>query len=239
MNTQYNSQEWAAETTRGRHLFNYNFRLLGREFKVWQLRKAEPMQEDAGGTEYVYLWQGQRDHEREMVRVTVKEQTSWRLAQKRLREQLNNCMRPDIPRGTGEYASLGDISFVSRDPQTGVPGAIFFTRGNVFLSVDSVGEGNIDVSEFAITLDRALSEPPARSARQKRPAGKHTAKMLKLKMGESRVVTKLQKPAPDGPWLKVIAPDGELSRRGDALSFTSLQAGEKAIDIYVTNPGDR
>ena len=39
MSAQYDTAEWAAETTLGRRVFNANFRMTGNELPGWQLVK--------------------------------------------------------------------------------------------------------------------------------------------------------------------------------------------------------
>ena len=73
-------------------------------------------------------------------------------------------MRTDIPRVTGKLAKLGDVVFVGRDPVTDIPAAITFTRGNVRVSVASVGGRNIDVLEIAAKMDHFLSDTPTKAA---------------------------------------------------------------------------
>jgi hypothetical protein len=231
MDTAYDVNEWAAGTTRGRHVFNHNFRMVGKELKGWELVKAVPLQERQG-EEMVYLWQSKADPQREMVRVTVAERDGWRQAQQRLREALAQSMRPDIPRGAGKLA-LGDVSFVGRDPQSDVPAAISFTRGNIFVSVTSVGERNVDVSDVAARLDRLLSEPPSRADLDKRRA-RERLKAATVGAGEAHVVLeKLSTATPRREWLKIIAPDGELTLQGEALSYSSPDGGKKQIATFV------
>jgi hypothetical protein len=227
-------EEWAAGTTRGRHIFNYGFRMFGGELRGWEMLKSVVMESGRGVEETVYLWQRKDDPGREMVRVAVAEFPRWQLAQNRLHEVLNNSMRPEVPRATGRLAKLGDVTFAARDPQSDVPAAVSFTRGNACVSVNSVGERNVDVSEIVARLDRALGESPTKAEVEKGRARARAPKTASVKAGQSHVlIENLREAAPRGAWLKVIAPDGELSREGDALIYVSSQAGKKDIGTYV------
>jgi hypothetical protein len=171
-----------------------------------------------------------------MVRVGITERHHWRLAQESLHQHLMHCMRPDIPRGTKKLAQLGDVIFVSRESHTDVAAAISFTRGNVCVSVSSVGEKNVDVSGIAARLDGALSEPPAKREVEKGQVRALTPKMASVKANEAYVLIKnLQKAAPRGGWLKIIVPDGELSRKGDALIYVSAQGGRKQVGTFAVS----
>jgi hypothetical protein len=233
MQSSFDSEQWAVGTTRGRHVFNYCYRMLGRELTGWVLLKAVSMEQTRELSEDVYLWQSKKDPSRETIRVSIAELDDWRLAQRRLLTTLTHCMRPNIPRGTGAIGEVGDVNFVGRDPQSDAPAAIFFTRGNVCLAVNSVGSLSTDVSKIARSVDRALSEPPVktRTRIQKR--------VLVVKPEQSYPLIKnLRKAAPRGGWLKVIAPDGELARKGNSLIYASPHGGKKEIGIYAT-PGEQ
>jgi hypothetical protein len=234
MNATYDVVVWATETTRGRQVFNYNYRMLATEIKGWKLLKVVTMQEGHDVTEKAYIWQSKSDSEHEMIRVDITERHNWRQAQESLHENLKERMRPDIPRGAKKLAQLGDVVFVSREPQTDIPGAISFTRGNVFVSVSSIGEKSIDVSDIATRLDRVLSESPATREVEKGKVRALTPNVATVKANEAYVLIKnLQETAPGGGWVKIIAPDGELSRKRDALIYVSAQGGEKQVGIFA------
>lgn len=234
MKTQYDLEKWAAETTRGRQVFNFNFRMLGTEIKNWKLLKVVTLQEDPDTTARTYIWQSARDPEDELVRVDITERHTWQRAQESLHNHLVHCMRSDIPRGTKSLAQLGDVVFASREPKTDSPGAISFARGNVCVTLSSVGAKHVDVSEVAALLDRILSEPPPAADVEKGRARAHVPKLTTLKARRSvTVIDKLPKAVPRGGWLKVIAPDGELSRKGDALLYVSPEGGKKSIATYL------
>jgi hypothetical protein len=236
MNATYDVEEWANGTTRGRQVFNFNYRMLGSELKGWKLVKVVTMQEGGEATARVYLWQSKSDPAREMVRISITERHHWRLAQESLREHLMNCMRPDIPKGTKKLAQLGDVIFVSREPQTDIAAAMSFSTGNMCVTVSSVGESNVDVATIATTLERALSAPPAKGELEKGKVGVQAPRVATVKANEAYVLIKnLQEAVPRGGRLKIIVPDGELSRKGDALVYVSPQGGEKPLGIFAVS----
>ena len=67
METSYDVEEWATATTRGRNLFNYNFHLLGSDFRRWDLLKVVAMKTGQVPDEKTYLWKSKRDVTRNLV----------------------------------------------------------------------------------------------------------------------------------------------------------------------------
>lgn len=236
MNTEYDKNEWAAGTTRGRQVFNFGYRLIGSEFKGWKLLKTVLMQDGRDPTEKVYLWESSSDPKREMLRVSITERYHWKLAQETLYQYLMECMRPDIPKGTKKLAQLGDVNYVTREPHTDIAGAIIFTRGNVCVSVSNAGEKNVDVSEMAAVLERALSEPSAKAEAGKRQLRVRIPEWVDVTARKPVVlVEKLSEAVPRRGWLKIIVPDGELRRKGDALIYVSPEGGKKRVSAFAAS----
>lgn len=234
MDAQYDIEEWAAETTRGRHIFNYNYRMMGDEIRDWEMINSATMESEPGVTERIYLWQKKGSKGQASVRISIVELPHWRSAQNLLLNQLRHSMRPNIPKGSGKFAQTGDIRFVGQEEQSGVVATIFFTRGNIFLSVSSVGEKVVDVSGMAKNLDRNFSGPPKEEEVKKGLVEVLSPKPLSVKEKEKTIlIEKLPEPVPRSGWLKIIAPDGELSREDDALFYVSSKAGKKQIGKYV------
>ena len=49
----------------------------------------------------------------------------------------------------------------------------------------------------------------------------------------SLMIERLPEQAPQGQWIKIIAPDGELSREADNLVYNVSKSGRKKIETYV------
>ena len=231
MESQYDLKAWASETTRGRRVFNHNFRMSGRELAGWQLLKAVPMHRDRSLTETAYVWQSKEAPDRQVIRVSVAELPDWRSAQKHLRDALAHSMRPDLPRGTGGLADVGDVEFVARVVPSDVPAAIQFARGNIAVAVNSVGSVAIDVSDVASGVDRTLAEPPAKMASPRTMAKRLSPKTVTVRRRAGVDLVKDLRRVGDR-WLKAIVPDGELRRRGNVLVYKSSEPGKKAVQIY-------
>ena len=143
-------------------------------------------------------------------------------------------MRPDIPRGTGKLAGIGDVNFVGQEKDSNIVTMFTFTRGNLFVSIASVGDEPVDVSKMAKKLDGSFSEPPTEATIKRGRANDVSQKPLSVKKGKKRTVVKeLPKPVGRSGWLKIIAPDGELSRDGDEVVYVSPSGGRKEIKQYL------
>lgn len=232
MNSGYDLQEWAAATTRGRQVFNYGYRLTAGDLRGWKLSKVVTLQEGRDVASWAYLFQSASDPEHLMVRVDVTERHSWRLAQESLHQHLLNSMRSDLPKGTRQLAQVGDVVFVGRAPQTDVQGTVSFARSNVLIVVSSVGARNVDVSEIAARLDRALYEPPTKAELAKGLVRARPPKTAIVTARRSFILIHKLSEAARGAWLKVVVPDGELSRKGNALMYVSPESGQKRVKIF-------
>jgi len=231
----YDLKAWADQTTRGRQVFNFRYRMRDRDIPGWTLLKVVAMPQAKRAVETVYLWRQNELGDRTLARVSIAELDSWRGAQSRLRETLGDCMRPAIPPGTGKLAQIGDVNLTARDPQSDVAAAVWFVRGNLRVSVASVGEVNIDVSEIAARIDRALAQAPSKAAAVKRRVAVTAPKTVIVRARQRVPLIKaLSKSVPANSWLKIIVPDGDISKQDDSLVYVSPEGGKKQIGVYAT-----
>lgn len=234
MTSQHAVDGWADGTRRGRQVFNYGYSPSGRGFQGWTLLKTVTMRDDGDAVEKAYIWQGANDPGREQIRIDVTERHAWRLAQESLSARLEECMRPDMPRGTKALAQVGDVVFVGRAAVTDVPAAVLFSRGNVCVSVASVGERTVDVSAVAFGVDRALGDSPSGKELELGEVRVQAPRVAAVRTNEAFVlIPSLQKAAPRGVWLKVVVPDGELARKGDAVVYVSPRGGKKEVGVFA------
>ena len=227
VDTQYDVEEWARQTSLGRRVFNHNFRVRGTELRGWELLKATTMRDDASVTEQVYMLGRKGADESELVRISVVELHHWRLAQQQLLAQLSHTMRPALTPGEGRSA-VGDVGFVALAPKSKTVAHVSFARGNVTVSVASAGEKIVDVTTIAAHLDAAMSELPQRKA-VKDEARSLVRRAVMLKANRSTAIEEL--PATGTEWIKIVVPDGELSREGSAVTYTSPEPGRKQVSI--------
>ena len=236
MDTPYDLQAWADATSRGRRLYNYNYRMSGDELRGWELINVVPMENAPGHHEIVYLWEKKGSAGQELVRIGIAESDDWRAAQYQLHEQLRHSMRPDLPRGTGKLAAVGDVNYAGQEPGGKLVASLVFSLGNVTFAISSVGDKTVDVSAIAQRLDHTLGEPPAKEELKTGKAERLATAALKVKKGQmSTVVERLPERATTG-WHKLIAPDGELKREDDAIVYVSPSTGEKKVERYHVAP---
>lgn len=232
MDSQYNKTEWEKATTLGRRLFVYNYMMKGNEFPAWELIKTAVMESEPGAKETIYMWKRKKSQKEELIQVSVFESSYWRHAQHHLMNQLNQCMRPSIPRGTGKTAGIGDVQYIGQTQKSKEIAVVFFSRGNLQVTVRSVGKKAVDVLNFVKKLDNRFTKPPTKaekSARIVKPLkpGKVTVKKDK----KAVLLEKLPEPVSRSGWIKVNVPEGELRRDGDVLYYTCEKAGQKNVKI--------
>jgi len=230
----YKIEEWAASTTLGRRIFNYNFRMTETALKGFELVNSVEAESEPGLTEKIYIWEKAGSKGKALVRVGISEHADWRLAQAQLHRHLMQSMRPNIPRGSGKLAKIGDVVFVGQPKDSKIVAATFFARGNVAVTVSSAGETTVDISNIAGMLDRVLSEPPPKQEIKKGLAEELAPRSFKAKKkGETvTIIETLPEPVPRSGWIKIMAPDGELRREDDSVVYVSPQAGEKKVGQY-------
>lgn len=234
MNEAYDTSEWAVETTLGRRIFNANFRLSAGELRGWEIVNSVAVEHGAGVTERVTIWRKSGARKETLIRVGVVEHDSWSAAQQGLYATLLHCMRPDIPRGKGALARTGDVSFAASDGKAKGAASVFFARGNVVVSVTSVGEAPVDVAAFAKKVDAALRAPPKETELKRGLAEQRSPRSYDVKRRRPvTVIESLPQVLAAGNWVKVIAPDGELRREDDHLVYLAEGAGRKRVGHYL------
>lgn len=225
----YDPRSWARQTSLGRRLYNHNFRMGGKGPPGWTLVKEVSMTRDSSRTETTWLWQSKEAPEQALVQVNVTEVADWRAAQKHLLAILDHCMRPAIPRASAGLSKIGDVAFVASDPLHDRPSAALFARGNVAAAVRSVGSLPVDVSGFVMLVDRMLS-----GASDRARAAPSQRSVLTMRAQDRGGVTEVpvDLEASDA-WLKLIASDGELRRKGQTIVHVAPAPGESTVEVIA------
>lgn len=230
----YDLDAWAEKTDLGRRVFNYNYRMTGNEIRGWALVNTADMASEPGLNERVYMWEKKGSEGRQVMRIAIAEADAWRRAQADLQNRLVYSMRRDIPGGKGKLAKVGDVRFTAAPEDSETVAATYFVRGNLSISIASVGTDPTDVSAVAANLDRTFSEPPKQRELDDKRAEERSPKPLKVQQQECvQLLEHLPEPLLRNGWLKVIAPDGEVVREGDELVYRSPKGGTKKIKEFV------
>lgn len=231
MESTYDQKAWEQDTTLGRRLYIHNFGLKGTEFAGWELVKMSLGETSEEIAEKTYIFKHKNSKDEVLVQVRVVESSYWRNALSHLNEQLVQCMRPDIPRGKAKTAKIGDVQHVGEAP-TKETAAIFFTRGNLQISVSSVGMKPVDVTSIARSLDNRLTKPPTKSEESKALAARKKPLKIKAKKRAMTVlIDALDEPVPRSGWTKFLAADGEIRKEGETLFLMDDQGGERTVEI--------
>ena len=233
MESKYDQKAWEQETKLGRRLYIHNFGMNGKEFSGWELVKTSVASHSPDGSEKVYMWKRKASKLEELVQVRVIESSYWRNALQYHHDQLMHSMRPNIPRGKGKTAAIGDIQHVGQTP-TNETTAMIFTRGNLQISVSSVGLSLVDVTTLAKALDNKLTKPPTKTDEKKMVAKRQKPLKVKAKKKEMTVlIDTLPEPTPKSGWTRVLATDGEIRKEGDTLYIVDEKGGDRTVEVIT------
>lgn len=231
MESKYDQKAWEQETKLGRRLYIHNFGMNGTEFGGWELVKISVASRAPDESEKIFMWKRKAGKREELIQVRVIESSYWRHALQYHHDQLMHSMRPDIPRGKGETAAIGDIQHVGQAP-TNETTAVIFTRGNLQISISSAGLTPVEVTSFAKALDNRLTKPPTKTDEKKLVASRQKPLKVKAKKKEMTIlIDKLPAPTPKSGWTRVLATDGEIRKEGDTLFILDEQGGDRTVEI--------
>jgi hypothetical protein len=190
------------------------------------------MPHEPGVEEILYIWELKKAGKGERVRVSVIESGYWRHSHQQLLKQLDQCMRPDMPFGKGKSAGIGDVQYVAQNQDDSQTTAVFFTRGNLRISVQSVGKHPVDVTSLAKRLDGRLVKPPGKG--EEKRGAVSAMESVEINMASAETATLLEAlPAAtlSSGMTRIIVDEGELKREGDTLYCISAKAGAKRAEI--------
>ncbi|MEN8757511.1 MAG: hypothetical protein ABF303_03530 [Desulfobacterales bacterium] len=231
MESKYNQKAWEQETELGRRLYIHNFGMKGMEFDGWELVNTTSESHPPDESEKVYMWKRKAGTGEGLVQVRVVETNNWRNALQYHHGRLMQSMRSDIPRGKGKTAGIGDIQHVGQAPTNEVA-VVVFTRGNLQISVSSVGLNLVDVTPLAKALDNRLTKSPTKTDEKKLTATRQKPLKVKIRKKEKTVIIDtLPEPIPSSGWTRVLATDGEIRKEGDTLYLVDEQGGDRTVEI--------
>jgi hypothetical protein len=231
----YDQKAWEKETGLGRRLYIHNFGMTGAEFAGWELIDTTVARHSTDESEKVFMWKRQAGEGEELVQVRVIETAAWRKALAHHHDLLARSTRTDIPRGKGLTAGIGDIQHVGQAP-TKETVTVIFTRGNLQVSVSSVGLQPVDVIELAQTLDDRLTM--ASSAGEEKitaASGPHLLQVKALKQEKTPLIETLPAADPQSGWTRFLAEEGEICREADTLYIIDQRGGDRTVEA-VNHP---
>jgi hypothetical protein len=208
--------------------------MTGHEIRGWELVNTVDRQPASGLTERVYLWEKKGSAGKQLIRIGITETSEWRSAQAQLQSELGHSMRSDIPHGKGKLAKVGDVNFAAASTAAAEIAAVFFTRGNLTVTVASAGSETVDVTAVAASLDRLFSIVPTSDERAETPAIVRSLRPPPAEKGQAiELSERLPEPTLRNGWLKVVVPDGEIAREGERLIYRAATDGMKQIQQVV------
>jgi hypothetical protein len=110
--------------------------------------------------------------------------------------------------------------------------AVIFTRGNLQMSVSSVGLNTVDVTPLAKALDNRLTKPPTKTDEKKMVAKRQKPLKVKAKKREmTALIDTLPEPTPKSGWTRVLAAEGEIRKEGDTLYIVDEKGGDLTVEV--------
>lgn len=231
MESNYDQKAWEQETELGRRLYIHNFGMNGTEFAGWELVNTPVASHAPNGSETVYMWNREAGKGEDLVQVRIIESSCWRNALQIHHDQLMQSMRTDIPRGKGKTAGIGDIQHVGQTA-TDETTAMIFTRGNLQISVTSVGLNPVDVTTLAETLDNKLTKTSTKSEGKKQAATRQKPLKVTVNKKEKTVlIDPLPESTPESGWMRILTTDGEIRKEGNTLYLVDEQGGDRMVEV--------
>ncbi len=195
--------------------------------KDWQLSVKEGLVEKPERSVIRTVWDNPENRD-ERILIDVVECPSASEALEALVDRLRWNQLAQLPKGPKE---LGDVSFMHPE---GVPPAIFFTRGNLCLSVISFGKIPKEILSWVELLNKRLDYRP----KVDRTTISLHVETTTLKIGqEIELDYELPWQYGDEGFLKFLVRGGILIRRNDRLILIGTKPGEIEIDVYLVEPG--
>lgn len=150
---------------------------------------------------------------------------------------ISECQAPHLPEGKSRGIDVGDISFLSHDEPIS---SILFARGNLVLSVRSVGSVDVAVDEFAQNVDYYLSEKPPPSDVEDTPEiEEFESERPRIRLHEKAALKiKVSDPLKRKLCYKFFSTGGKIIREKDTIFFYPLSVGKHEIESYVINEED-
>ncbi|HEY5748825.1 MAG TPA: hypothetical protein VIU12_22300 [Chryseolinea sp.] len=225
----YDIDSWANQTKEGKNIFIWDFLLNGSEFSGWKLYDVQVETSDSLQKKVEYYCQNS-ENKAEAVKIDVIQNPSWQAAQKTLLDLVKDHMAKELPPfSASTKRSLGDVAY------TGTTGIhhVLFSRANIVVVLNTIGDKDIDVAKFAEQLDGMFTSKPE-SSNAKFSPDIYVFELVGNKSDQrQRVRFEVVDPV-QNVWLKFFCTHGQFLQDSDGLSWLPGN-GDGQITLVVTN----
>lgn len=197
------------------------------DMEDWQHTMQENLLEEASRPLRRSVWNQLEASDRRVL-IDVTECSSAEEAMESLVIRLEGNELAQLDKGPDD---LGTVSFMHPE---GSPPAVFFTRGNLCVSVISIAQQPVDVLKLAQVLNHRLQGQPkiARDIIQLKPGQDHA------KVGQAVSVSyQLPWKLAELGYLKFTVHGGSIAREKDSLIITGSKPGILQLKAIVIEPG--
>jgi len=225
--TRYDIKEFLPHIPKDEGELFIGFSPSPQDMQDWQNSMQENLLEEASRPLRRSVW-NQLETGEQRVLIDVTECSSAEEALESLVIRLEGNELAQLDRGP---ADLGVVAF--KHPE-GLPPAVFFTRGNLCVSIISIAQQAVDVLALANRLNQRLHNQPkvARHTIELKPERDHA------KVGEAVSVSyQLPWKLAELGYIKFSVHGGRISREKDSLTITGSKAGTLQLEAFVIEPG--
>jgi len=231
MNTQYNIEKWAAETTVGKNLFIWKFFLKGKEMPGWELSESYVREDSKNVVVKEYYW-GNKENTDQSIKMDVFETSSWKDAQRLLLTLLENHMAINLTEARDRKIELGDVAYTGLGE---IVQHILFARANMVVIVNSIGKKDISVDTIAKKLDELFYTIPGPSETGLLPPINLFSVTLDKLYLNQKAGLKIE--ASDllgsSAWFKFYSENGEVLKEDGNLFFIPSSRGENQLSVFA------
>jgi hypothetical protein len=227
MTTRYDLKEFLSHIPKDEGELFIGFLPFQQEMKDWQPAMQEHLLEEGSRPLRRSVWNQTEEKDRRVL-IDVAECSSAEQAMESLVIRLEGNELAQLDKGPDD---LGTLSFMHPE---GLPPAVFFTRGNLCVSVVSIAKKPVDVIKLAHILNQRMHDQPkiARDIILLTPEQDH------VKVGQAVSVSyRLPWKLAEQGYLKFVVLGGSISREKDSLIIIGSKPGTLQLEVVAIEPG--
>lgn len=227
MTTRYDVKEFISLIPKDEGEFFIGFSPSSQDMQNWQHSMQENLLEEASRPLRRSVWNQAEAHDQRVL-IDVTECASAEDAMASLVIRLEGNELAQLDKGPN---NLGTVAF--KHPK-GTPPAVFFTRGNLCVSIISMARQAVDVLMLAQVLNQRLQQQPKTA----RDIIQLTPEKDRAKVGEAvNVNYRLPWKLAEQGYVKFTVHGGHIARQKDTLIITGSQPGTLQLQVQVIEPG--